>query len=94
MQYLDQRYTIASPGKKKLDSFHLEGIKIYTDIFRTSAVESLHIEACDMPLELRRTGIRFLYNLRTTPHITEFLNTLNDRRTKTMKKTKEQPKQN
>ena len=38
----------ASVGiKKKLDSMHREDIRIYTGAFRTSPVESLHVEAND-----------------------------------------------
>ena len=37
-----------SPGRlKKLDGIHREGIRIYTDAFRTSQAESLHAEICE-----------------------------------------------
>ena len=37
---------------KKFDSIHTEDIKIYADAFRTSPLESLHVEAIDPSLEL------------------------------------------
>ena len=48
---------------KKLDSIHREGIRIYTEAFRTSLVVALHVETNDQSLELRRKnlGLRFLY---------------------------------
>ena len=50
IDYGCQLYNIASAGNlKKLDSFHREGIRIYTGAFRTSPVESLHVEENDPP---------------------------------------------
>ena len=49
-QYGCQIYNTASAGRlKKLESIHREGIRIYTGAFRTSTVESLHVEANDPP---------------------------------------------
>ena len=43
-----QTYNSASAGRlKKLDNIHRKDIRIYTGAFRTSQVESLHIEAND-----------------------------------------------
>ena len=76
MDYGYQLYHKASSGRqKKLNSIHKEGIRIYTGIFRMSPVESLHTEACDPILELRRNklGLRFLYRLRSNSTYTESL---------------------
>ena len=46
IEYDSQIYNTISAGRlKKLDSIHREGIRIYTGAFRTSPVESLHVEA-------------------------------------------------
>ena len=49
--------------------------------FRTTSVESLHAEAYDPTIELRRNklGLKFLYRLRSNTKYTESLNTLDDR---------------
>ena len=49
--------------------------------FRTLPVETLHIEAYDPPIELRRNKARliFLYKLRSKTTYAEPLNTLDDR---------------
>ena len=49
----------AKPPKetKKLDSIHRESIRIFTGAFTMSPVESLHVEAYDPPLELRRNAV-------------------------------------
>ena len=62
--------TVSAERLKKLDSIHRKGIRIYTGAFRTSPVESLHVETNDFLLELRRKklGLRFLYKLKATPH--------------------------
>ena len=54
---------------KKLDSIHREGIRIYTGAFKTSPMESLHVEANEPALDKRRNklGLRFLYRLRSNP---------------------------
>ena len=70
------------PGRlKKLDSINREGIRIYTGAFRTSPLESMHVEANDSPLELRRNelGLRFLYKLRSNIVYTKSPNLLDDR---------------
>ena len=72
----------ASVGiKKKLDSMHREDIRIYTGAFRTSPVETMHVEANNPPLELTRNelGLRFLYKLKRNTSYIETLNTLDDR---------------
>ena len=53
---------------KKLDIIHRKGIRIYTGAFRTSPVESLHVKAFDLPLELSRNKLqlRFLYKKEAT----------------------------
>ena len=56
----------ASAGRlKKLDSIHIEGIKIYTGAFRISPAEALQVEANNPHLELRMNelGLRFQYKL-------------------------------
>ena len=64
-------------------------MRIYTGAFRTSPVESLHIEAYDSLLELRKNklGLRFLYKLKSNTIYTESLNTWMKEGTKTIKKT-------
>ena len=42
---------------KKLVSIHREGIRIYTGAFKTSPVESFHVEAYDPLLQLRRNEL-------------------------------------
>ena len=69
MDYGCQLYNTASAGRiKKLDSIHREGIRIYTGAFRTSPVETLHAEANDPSLKLRRNelGWRYLYKQKIT----------------------------
>ena len=63
---------------KKLDSIHREGIRIYTGAFKTSSMESLHIEANEPALDKRRNelGLRFLYRLRSNPTYNDTVNTL------------------
>ena len=57
---------------------YTEYIRIYTGAFRTSPVESLYTEVCDLPLEVRRNelGLRFLYRLRSN---TAYIESLGDR---------------
>ena len=64
----------------KLDSIHREGIRIYTGAFKTSPIESLHVEANEPSLEKRRTelGLRYLYRLRGNPTYTDTLVTLDN----------------
>ena len=51
MDYDSQLYDTASVERlKKLDGIHREGIRIYTEAFRTSPVETLHVEANNPPL--------------------------------------------
>ena len=72
LDYGCQIYNTASAGRlKKLNSIHREDIRIYKRAFWTSPVESLHLEAKDLLLELRRSelGLRFLYKLISNPHI-------------------------
>ena len=72
----------ASAGRlKKLDSIHIEEIRIYTGSFRISLVESLNLKTNDPPLELRKNelGLRFLYKLKSNTSYIEILNTLDDR---------------
>ena len=76
-----QLYNTAPAGKtKKLYSIHREGIRIYTDAFRTSTAEALNIEANNPSLELRRNELRlrFLYKLRSNPLYIEALNTIDN----------------
>ena len=55
MDYGCQLYSTASPRRlNKLNSINREGIRIYIDTFRTSTIESLHAEACDSTMEIRR----------------------------------------
>ena len=50
IDYGSQIYNTASARRlKKLYSIHREGKRIYTGTFRTSSVESLHVEANDPP---------------------------------------------
>ena len=80
---MDANYTtqpLQEEEKKKLDSIHREGIRIYTGAFRTSPAETLYIEANDPSLELRRNklGLRFLYKLKSNPSYMDSLNTIDD----------------
>ena len=67
MDYGCQLYSTASLGrlKKNLVAYteKCEGIRIYTDAFRISPVETLHAEVCDpnMDLKSNELEIRFLY---------------------------------
>ena len=72
---MDANYT------KKLDSIHREGIIIYTDVFKTSPVKALHVEANDPLLELKRNklGLRFLNKLKSNTSYIEKVNTLDNR---------------
>ena len=73
IDYGCQLYNTAFPGKlKKLNSIHRKGIRIYTDVFRKSPVELLHIKAYDPLLVPRKNelGLRFLYKLRSNPTYT------------------------
>ena len=77
-----QLYNTASAGRlKKLDSIHRDGIRIYTKAFRTSPVKTLHLEANNPPLELRRNelGLSFLYKLKSKTSYIQPLNTLHDK---------------
>ena len=57
-----QLYNTASPGSlKKLYGIHREGIIIYIGAFRTSLVETLHVEANGPPLELRKNELGLPY---------------------------------
>ena len=64
MQYLDQRWTMIAncttkhpQGDLKNSTAYTEGIRIYTGTFRTSSVETMHAEAYDLALELRRNDL-------------------------------------
>ena len=50
-----------------MENIHRKGRRIYTRVFRTSPVESIHVETNDPPLELRRNelGLRFQYKLKS-----------------------------
>ena len=65
---------------KETGSKHRESKRIYTEVFRTSPVKFLHVEANDPPLELRRNelGLRFLYKLKSNSSYIETLNTLDN----------------
>ena len=53
MDYCCLLYNTACAGRlKKLDSIHIEGIRIYTGAFKASLVEALHGEVNDLTLEL------------------------------------------
>ena len=56
--------------------------------FRISSVESLPTEACDSTMELKRkkTGLRFLYRLKSNSKFTKSLNTLNDKKDQNCRK--------
>ena len=60
-----------------------------------SPIESLHTEAYDPPIELKKNelGFGFLCKLRSKTTYTEFPNTPNDKEDQTIKKTKKQPNQ-
>ena len=82
MNYGCQLYNTVSPGRlNKLDSMHIDGIRINAGAFRTSPVEALHVEANDQPLQLRSNelGLRFLYKLKSITSYIETLNMLDDK---------------
>ena len=56
-------YLKKSGRLKKLDSKHREGIRIYTGAFRTLPDETLHAEAYDQLLELRRNQLKIKNSL-------------------------------
>ena len=74
---MDANYTVQL---LQVNSLHREGIRIYTEDFKTSAIESLHIEANKLFLDMRRNelGLRFLFKLRRNPTYTELLVTLDN----------------
>ena len=78
MDYGCQLYSTASLGrlKKNLVAYteKCEGIRIYTDAFRMSPVESLDAEVCDPPLELKRNKLCWDSCIAwvATPHIQNF----------------------
>ena len=57
-----------------------QDIRIYTGAFKTSPVESSHVEAHDPLLKRRRNelGLRFLYKLKSNSSYIETLNTLDN----------------
>ena len=62
IDYGCQLYGTATKSRlKKLDSIHREGIRIYTGAFKTSPMESLHVEANEPALYKKRNelGLRF-----------------------------------
>ena len=63
-----------------MENIHRKGRIIYTRVFRTSPVESLHVEANYSQLELRRNelGLRFLYKLKSNSTYKETFNTLDN----------------
>ena len=74
--------TVQDPQETyKLNSILKVGIRIYTGTFRTSPIESLHAEAHDSTMELRKNelGPRFLHKLSSNTTYTVSLNTLEDR---------------
>ena len=79
--------------KKKLNSIHRDGIRIYIGAFRISPEESLHVEANDLSLELRRNGLqlKILYKLMRDITYTKSLTPWITERIKTMRKSKEHP---
>ena len=76
-----QIYNTASAGSlKKLESIHREGIRIYTRAFRTSPVESLHVEAIDPPgTKKKQIGTKIpVYKLKSNSSYRETVNTLDN----------------
>ena len=58
MVYDCQLYSTASAWRlKKLNSIHRNGIKICRGTFRISPVNSLHAEACNPTMELKRNKL-------------------------------------
>ena len=58
MDYGCQFYsTVFSWRLKKLNSIHRGGIRIYTGAFRMLPVKSIHVEARDPTMELRRNEL-------------------------------------
>ena len=54
---------------KKLDPIHLEGLRLVLGAFKTSPVESLYIEAYEVPLQLRseKLALQYCIKLKSCP---------------------------
>ena len=69
IDYACQIYSSASKSNlKELDVVHNLGLRICTGAFRTSPVESIYIDANDVPLELRREelGLRYITRIKSS----------------------------
>ena len=69
LDYACQIYSSAAKSHlKELDVVHNLGLRICTGAFRTSPVESIYIDAGDLPLDLRREelGIRYITRLKSS----------------------------
>ncbi|MGL4677181.1 MAG: reverse transcriptase domain-containing protein, partial [Brevinema sp.] len=69
---IDYASTIYSSASKtllrKLDVIHNAGIRISTGAFRTSPIESMYVDAGEIPLDIRREkmAIKYLYKLKAS----------------------------
>ena len=81
MDYGCQLYSTTTKGRFiKLDSVYIEGIRIDMEDFRTLPMETLHIEANKLSLNMCRNelGQRFLYKLGSNQTYMEALAILDD----------------
>ena len=68
LEYACQIYSSACKSRlKELDVIHNLGIRICTGAFRTSPVESIYVDAGELPLDLRREelGLRYIQRMKT-----------------------------
>ena len=70
LDYGCQIYSSACKSKlKELDVVHNLGLRICTGAFRTSPVESIYVDAGELPLHLRREelGLRYIQRIKSNP---------------------------
>ena len=70
LDYACQIYSSACKSKlKELDVVHNQGLRICTGVYRTSPVESIYVDAGELPLDLRREelGLRFMARIKSSP---------------------------
>ena len=70
IDYACQIYSSAAKSHlKDLDVVHNLGLRICTGAFRTSPVESIYVDAGELPLDLRRQelGLRYMTRIKSSP---------------------------
>ena len=75
LDYACQIYSSACKTKlKELDVVHNQGLRICTGAYRTSPVESIYVDANELPLDLRREelGLRYRTRIKSSPQNPSF----------------------